>query len=230
MLKAYLDESNSNLQGKVCVVAGYVGTTRQWESFEKEWYPALHPKQKLHMTDLRWTDADRKMLGKIGILPDQHGLRRIISTFPNDAYKKFIKGKIRDKYANPYMMGVQLCVAQLLRSIAENKEKIAIYFEEQSVYRHRVADMSETILRFHGDERIISVTTLRKDFCFAFQIADYLSYAVGQLEEKPKGRRTRWCLPILGDGSHIGLEANEEFAKIFVSKCTALGLGVDDDS
>jgi hypothetical protein len=226
MLKAYLDESNSNLQGNVCVVAGFVGTPTQWETFENDWYPALHPKKRLHMKELRWTSEDREILARVGILPDQHGLRRIVSTVPNKAYRQFVEGKIRHHYANPYVLGVQMCVAQLLRDTALDSVQIAIFFEAHGVFKPRIADLNGVIQEYHRSERILSVENLPKGSCIAFEIADYLSYAVGQFEEGTSGPHTDWTRPILGDGSCIGLRASARDVEEIAAKGIKVGMGV----
>src|SRR5437870_11749778 len=61
LIKAYLDESNSNLQGKVCVVAGYLGYEDQWTGFMRDWEQMLG-NRKLHMKNLRWKAPERDLL------------------------------------------------------------------------------------------------------------------------------------------------------------------------
>jgi hypothetical protein len=203
MFMAYLDGSNSNLQGKVCTVAGFLGTESQWESFLEDWAKTLGRKKSLHMKDLRWwRDSDRDLLAGLGALPDKHRLKRVASLVRNEDYGKIVKGKIRDRYANPYMLAVQMCAAQILNYVSPDAS-IAVYLEEQSVYKWRVAELSESVVRMNTG-RLLSVSTLKKGKCSGFQAADYLSYAVSQLREKPRGFRTRWCKSVLGIGACIG--------------------------
>jgi hypothetical protein len=203
MFMAYLDGSNSNLHGKVCTVAGFLGTDSQWEAFLEDWAKTLGCKKSLHMKDLRWwRDRDRDLLAGLGALPDKHGLKRVASLIRNEDYDEIVKGKIRDRYSNPYMLAVQMCVAQMLNYVSRDAS-IAVYLEEQSVYKWRVTELSEGILLMNTG-RLLSVSTLKKDQCSGFQAADYLSYAVSQLREKPHGFRTRWCKSILGNGACIG--------------------------
>ena len=222
---AYLDESNSNLQGKVCSVAGFLGTQNQWDSFLEEWVKTLGRRKILHMGDLRWKDRDRELLTRLGRLPDKHGLIRIVSLVRNEDYRKVVEGKIRDRYANPYMLAVQMCVAQILKCTSPELT-VGICFEEQSVFKWRVNELSESVGRLNAG-RHISVSLLKKDQSVAFQAADYLSYAVAQLREKPHGLRTRWCAPILGDGDCIGVDAKPEMIQFYVNTCIAGGMGVE---
>jgi hypothetical protein len=225
MLVAYLDESNSNLQGKVCVVAGFLGTEGQWHSFIGDWGKTLGRRKSLHMNDLRWKDRDHDLLARLGELPDRHGLKRIASLVRNEDYSRIAKGKIRDRYANPYMLAVQICVAQILNYVSPH-ESVTIYLEEQSVYKWRVTELSESVPRLNPG-RQISVIVLKKDQCVAFQAADYLSYAVAQLREKPDGFRTRWCKPVLGNGDCIGVDATPQMIQFYVDTCIAGGMGVE---
>lgn len=227
MLRAYLDESNSNLQGKVCVVAGFIGSDEQWNAFIEEWIKNLGPQRtSLHMKNLRWKENDRKLLGRLGALPDKHGLYRVGAVVRNDDYNAIVKGKIRDRYANPYMLAVQMCVAQLLKCV-KPAEPVALYFEEQAVYKWRVSELSESVLRLNPG-REISVSILKRDDSPAFQAADYLSYAISHLREKRHGLRTRWCSPILGNGEIIGVEASSEMIQFYVEKCIAGGMGISE--
>jgi hypothetical protein len=227
MLIAYLDESNSNHQGKVCTVAGFLGTEQQWNAFIGDCIENLGPQKKqLHMKDLRWKDRDRDLLARLGVLADKHGLNRVASTVRNEDYAKIVKGKIRDRYANPYMLAVQMCVAQILNYGAPG-ESIQIYFEEQSVYKWRVTKLSESVSRLNPG-RQIAISILKKDQSVAFQAADYLSYAIAQLREKPFGLRTRWCKPILGNGDCIGVEATPEMIQFYVNTCIAGGMGLEE--
>lgn len=227
MLIAYLDESNSNQEGKVCTVAGFLGTEQQWKDFIEDWTKNLGlQKKQLHMKDLRWRDSDRDLLARLGVLADKHGLKRVASLVRNEDYLKIVKGKIRDRYANPYMLAVQMCVAQIL-NYATPEESIQIYFEEQSVYKWRVTELSESVPRLNPGRKIW-ISILKKDQSVAFQAADYLSYATAQLREKPSGLRTRWCKPILGNGDCIGVEATPEMIQFYVNTCIDGGMGLEE--
>jgi hypothetical protein len=207
MFMAYLDGSNSNLQGKVCTVAGFLGTESQWEYFLEDWAKTLGRKKSLHMKDLRWwRDSDRDLLAGLGALPDKHRLKRVASLVRNEDYAEIVKGKIRDRCANPYMLAVQMCVAQILNYVSPDAS-VAVYLEQQSVYKWRVTELSERVLRMNTG-RLLSVSTLKKGQCSGFQVADYLSYAVSQLREKPHGFRTRWCKSVLGNGACIDLSGD----------------------
>jgi hypothetical protein len=93
MFAAYLDESNSNLQGKVCAVAGFLGTENQWPPFIEDWIKTLGHRKTLHMKDLRWKDRDRVLLARLGVLPERHA----------------------------YMLAVQICVAQIMNYVPANE-------------------------------------------------------------------------------------------------------------
>ena len=153
MLVAYLDESNSNQQGKVCTVAGFLGTEQQWKSFLEDWAKNLGPQKKhLHMNDLRWMPKDRDLLERLGVLADKHGLKRVASLVRNGDYTKVVKGKIRDRYANPYMLAVQMCVAQILNYVPPG-ESVQVNFEEQSVYKWRVSELSDSVRRLNPADK-----------------------------------------------------------------------------
>jgi hypothetical protein len=223
LAKVHLDESNSNLQGKVCVVAGYIGYEDQWTGFMRDWEKILG-NRKLHMRELRWRDSDRVLLAKLGKLPDEHRLSRVAGIVKNADFFKFVKGKIPTHNTNPYMIGAQLCVEHVLRITADEPCSIGFYFEEQSVYKWRIRDLNETLMGLNRDRRLVSVSTIRKEACRAFEVADYLSYSISQSREKPHGMRARWSKPIQGNGDCIGQAATPEFIRMFVEKCIELGM------
>ena len=227
MLLAYLDESNSNQQGKVCTVAGFLGTEQQWRSFLEDWVKNLGPQKKhLHMNNLRWKPNDRDLLYRLGLLPDKHGLKRVAALVRNEDYAKIVKSKIRDRYANPYMLAVQMCVAQILNYVPPG-EPVQVNFEEQSVYKWRVSELSDSVRRLNPG-RQIAISILKRDQSAAFESADYLAYTISQLREKPDGMRTRWCKPILGNGDCIGVEAIPEMIQFYVDTCIRGGMGLEE--
>jgi hypothetical protein len=223
LIQAYLDESNSNLQGKVCVVAGFLGYEDMWTGFLRDWEAVLG-KRKLHMKNLRWRDSDRDLLAKLAALTEKHRLSRIVGIVKNEDYVKYIKGKMRHFHSVPYMIGAQLCVEHVLRITSDYPDPIAFYFEEQSVYKYRIHDLADTVLRQNKDKRIVSVTTVRKAACRAFEAADYLAYSIAQSREKPHGLRARWSKPIQGNGDCIGQDAASEFIKLYVEQCIKMGM------
>lgn len=222
LAKVHLDESNSNLQGKVCVVAGYIGYEDQWTGFMRDWEGILG-KRRLHMRELRWRESDKVLLRKLGTLPDEHRLSRVVGIVRNADFFRFVKGRIRTQATNPYMVAAQLCVEHVLRVVHEPCS-IGFYFEEQSAYKWRIRDLNDTLMRLNRDARIVSVNTIRKKACRAFEVADYLSYSIAQSREKPHGLRARWSKPIQGNGDCIGQEASSEFIRFFVKKCIELGM------
>lgn len=226
LVKVYLDESNSNLQGKACVVAGYIGYEDQWSGFMRDW-EVTSGKRRLHMRKLRWDKDDKELLAKLGPLPDKHRLSRVAGIVKNEDFFKHVKGKVRTQMTNPYMVGAQLCVEHVLKITdngVDNRYPIAFFFEEQSVYKWRVHDLNDTVLRLNQNKRIVSVTTVRRDACRAFEVADYLSYSISQSREKPHGMRARWCNSIQGNGDCIGQEPSSEFIRLFIDKCIELGM------
>jgi hypothetical protein len=98
MLKAYLDETDSNKQGEVCVVAGFMGSRQQWDDLGKEWQSILNERKRkpLHMAGLGWgrhEQALQALLAKLGPLPDKHGLTRIMGACGTQIIGNVSKGE-----------------------------------------------------------------------------------------------------------------------------------------
>src|SRR2546426_907405 len=61
MLTVYLDESGH--EGKVVIVAGFLGNDNQWEQCAKKWQAGLGPQRRLlHMKDLRWSKHSTRVI------------------------------------------------------------------------------------------------------------------------------------------------------------------------
>src|SRR5215469_16151905 len=82
LAKVHLDESNSNLQGKVCVVAGYIGYEDQWTGFMRDWEGILG-QRRLPIRGVPRPQAHQGLLRKAGTLPDEHRLSRVVGIVRN---------------------------------------------------------------------------------------------------------------------------------------------------
>jgi len=228
LLKAYLDETNSNKQGKFCVVAGFLGSEQQWDDLTREWQSMLDRKHRkpLHMNSLRWGDSDRQLLAALAPLPDKYNLTRIMGAIANEDYRDCVEGKIVDYVAVPYLLAMQVCIAHVLLHLGEGEE-VAFIFEEHSVYKHSAQTIYNSIFAFHeGDARLHSLTHVRKNTYVAMQTADYLAFQLGQFLLDPASKKSKWGMSILGDGNVKGVQFNREQIKRIVQTCISKGISL----
>ncbi len=126
MLTAYFDESGTGSKEKLCVVGGFVGNEAQWASFIHDWIEALKPRKNLHLTKLRWNRRYGKIvadLAKLGPIPHQYNLTPVRVGMWHKDFEDLWKGKVREKYANPYITCAQICMATTLQEIIGPKER-----------------------------------------------------------------------------------------------------------
>jgi len=126
MLTAYFDESGTGSKEKLCVVGGFVGNEAQWASFIHDWIEALRPRKNLHLTKLRWNRRYGKIvadLAKLGPIPHQYNLTPVRVGMWHKDFEDLWKGKVREKYANPYITCAQICMATTLQEIIGPKER-----------------------------------------------------------------------------------------------------------
>lgn len=89
MLTVYLDESGQESKDFV-VIAGFVGTNEQWDSFLPDWKRGVGG-SVFHMNRLRWKDATGRRLAKLALLPYKHGLRAVVGAVRVSDYWDLLK-------------------------------------------------------------------------------------------------------------------------------------------
>jgi len=227
MLKAFLDETNSNKQGEMCVVAGFLGSEEQWDGLAKEWQSILDKtnRKPLHMNALRWKESDRKLLAALGPLPDKYNLTRIMGVVSNQDYRDCVEGKIRDYTAAPYALAMQACIAHVLLHLPAGEE-VAFIFEKHAVYNKSAQVIYDAIFEWHdGNPKLHSLTHVRKDAYVALQPADYLAFQLGHFFLDPASQKSRWGISILGNGNVRGVKLERAEIQRIVKACTAKRLG-----
>jgi hypothetical protein len=225
-LKAYLDESNSNKQGDVCVVAGFLGSEGQWEDCAEEWQDVLDRRKRkpLHTRELRWNDNARKLLAELGPVPDRHGLKRIMGSVRNVDYRDLVEKRIRDDAAIPYLLSMQACIAHILQHLPAG-ENVEFVFERHSVYHNAAQVIYDAIFELNpGNQQLHSLTHVRRDACVALQPADYLAFELGQFFGNPDSKKATWGRSILGNGDIHGVQLKREQVRRIVNRCIEKGL------
>jgi hypothetical protein len=144
MLTAYFDETGTGSKERLCIVGGFVGNEAQWDSFIGEWIPALGKHRKnLHLTKLRWGKRYDKIvsdLAWLGPIPHHYNLSPVYIGMWHHDFDDFFKGKVRERFTNPYMTCAQICMATVLHEIAGPQDEIAFIFDRQEGRRAKAIE------------------------------------------------------------------------------------------
>lgn len=209
MLLAYLDESGLDSDGSM-FIAGHVGNEKDWLQFDEKWKTALGERKALHMRTLRWLNPDVKdLLSRLGPIPGECGLTRVVSSVKASDYVDLIAGKRAKKVLKPYVFALTGLVLNVARGIGDH-EQVHLIFAEQPRY----ADLAKQIigsvaglpaaLNSAGAIKVRQFSFLPNHGFARLDQADYFAYALLQLFRDAKSKRTEWTKSILGDMTGIG--------------------------
>lgn len=206
MIRAYLDETGQH--GKDYVfIAGHIGYESQWERFIPAWHGALGSQRKrLHMRDLRWSkDSTRTLLARLGPIPAECGLKRLIGGVRVADYEDLIPGPRAKKALTGYACAaLSIGVTLIIGSIPEN-ERYELVFERQDRYSLQAHIALGTLAKNpnplyrnkNGQFKIAKWSFAPSGSTLLFDQADYLCYALTQKYKAPRSKKALWSAPIL---------------------------------
>ncbi len=206
VIRAYLDESGQHERDYV-FIAGHIGYESQWQHFVPAWNTALGTQRKrLHMQTLRWSsNSTEKLLGRLGNIPAECGLKRLIGGVRVADYEDLIPGPLAQKTITGYACALLAIGVTLMLGSIPDSERYEIILEQQdrySVQGHFVFDTltkdpNPLFRNKNGQLKIAKWSYAPSESTMLFDQADYLCYALAQKHKTPDSRKARWCAPIL---------------------------------
>ena len=204
MLTAYFDESGIHDGDHLCVVAGYVGNDAQWHAFAKGWITALGSRKSLHMRKIRNFRRAAQLLAKLGPLPEQYHLQKIVGGVWWKDYKGILKGRIPKRFTDPYMLAVQACLFQTMGYL-DRTDQIAFCLSRQDVHERVIAELDNYVFKQQRvDSRVKDIHFLSPHATVCFEPADYLAFEVREYKSHEDSEKARIGFSILGDGKAVG--------------------------
>ena len=248
MLYAYLDETGQETRDWV-FIAGYLGNKEQWHEFEERWPPVLaeFQRKRLHMKDLRWKrDSTRCLLEKLGPIPYECGLKKIVSGVNVGHYQDMIAGSLSEQML---ARGYEACLIPTLTSILQvtpPDERVEFVFEAQDQHEDATnrffTEIAEESLHHpemgqfrtsDGRSKIANWTFVPKGSTMLLDPADYLAYAILQYHRDPNSQKSEWTRSILDEGpidrlqvKAIGNVLSRDEIRSFVLQCHGQQLDV----
>ena len=195
MFSVYFDESGTNADSPVVVVAGWISTDIQWERFSHEWEEVLRGAELtppvFHMTDFEsrhgpyrdWSeDKGLRILQRLQGLLRRRARQPIIAAVVKADYVQ-AQAAGRTPTLSPYGFAVMECI-KLVGKWADSShhhEPIAYFFEHGAPNRgYVVAAMErvEVVPEFRRRFRYGSWWFGFKDQILPLQAADFLAYEI----------------------------------------------------
>jgi hypothetical protein len=214
MIRAYLDETGQHERDYV-FIAGHIGHASQWQQFVPAWKAALGlQRQRLHMQNLRWSsDGTERLLARLGPIPAECGLKRLIGGVRVSDYEDLIPGSRAKKTVTGYAAALMAIGVTLMLGSIPSAEQYELVLEQQDRYSIQGHFVFNTLLQdpnpqfrnANGLPKIGKWSYVPSESTMLFDQADYLCYALAQKHKAPQSRKARWCSPILeSDTETIG--------------------------
>lgn len=221
MLVGYFDDSGSQPDGQLCVLAGPVAHEDQWVQFEIEWAEALSKPPGVsvfkanHAFRLKHEFADWTPEQVFGLVDDLCGIIKrntihsVSITIDNKYYRSHLEGRVQKFYDHPYLMCFYLLLYGIKASSAQilTKDQYTLYFDEQGVLEDKALDYWHEV----DPESKVIHSVLYADDCFVapLQAADLIAWMIRrkavEVESWPDYQEHFWKL-----GLHLFLTIGHE--------------------
>ncbi len=195
LLTAYFDESGVHGGDSWCVVAGFVGNDAQWQALAADWIPAIRPRTNLHMKQLRWKQHPERiapMLAKTGPLPGKYNLTPVAVGIKWHDYNTIARGKIREKFTNPYMICAYCAMATVLFEVIGSDDIYFLFDRQEGLRKETMHALRDFVFdRVGVDSRIKGLDFIPRKSTICLDPADYLAFILREHaidENSPKAK------------------------------------------
>ena len=203
--QGYFDDSGSDLQSPIYVVAGLIAAPEVWANFESDWQGVLLESpaiSNLHMADanalkgefanISQEKKDQKLLA-LAKLFSKHALKRIDTSMRRVDFNEFINKTVPDKNFNdPYFLCFYKIITSLVREPSHSGFNFELFFDDQGQVGQLAVNAWDSLISDYPRE---FATTARPQFCsdkicVPLQAADMYAWHVRKsLVGKFKGRQ-----------------------------------------
>jgi len=235
MFTAYFDETGTGKNEELCVVSGFYGDEGQWNAFIKNWLDVRGANTPpLHLRTLRWNGRHyasiEKNLAKLGPIPHKYNLTPVAISMYHSDYQAFMKGKVREEMANPYMLCAQACIKTTLEHIGPKDEVMFIFDRQEGRRRMAMEKLRTIVFQWAGmDHRVKDIDFKNTASTPCLEIADFLSFAVREYKMNKNSLKAKATVPILlakrGYGATHSTEQVRDLAAHFISNGMVPGGG-----
>jgi hypothetical protein len=217
LLTAYFDESGIHAGDHRCVVAGFVGNDAQWHSFIKDWVDAILPRKNLHMKELPWSRHPERippLLEKLGPIPHKYNLRPVQVSVVWSDFISVVKGKVSQKFINPYMLCAVCCMSVVFAEMAGTDDVYFLFDRQEGLRKEAMEAIRTFSFEVAGvDSRFKGADFIRGTNTVCLDPADYLAYIVREHGIDSESFKFKSGISILGTkGVYGGKMARDDLA------------------
>ncbi len=188
MLEAFLDDSGSGGDSPYCVVAGYMGTGREWAKFTTRWQEALDLEPQIDYFKMSeaesrrgqfwgWSPEDRDVrVGKFVEVVSRSRLSELSCAVSVPAYNKILRWNLPEAVRSPYFMCISGVMAAL-KSQLPMGDRVALTFDEQGSFEKFTVGTYGELKRLPGFASILAGVAHRDDkITLPLQAADLVAW------------------------------------------------------
>jgi hypothetical protein len=180
LMTAYFDESGIHEGEHYCVVAGFVGNDAQWAALANDWVPAIKPRENLHLRKLRWNQHPGRIapvLATAGPIPAKYNLVPVAVGVKWQDYNAIVKGKLRERFTNPYVLCAYCAMAVVLFEVIGSSDIYFLFDRQEGVRRETMHTLRDFVFdRVGVDSRIKGLDFIERTSTVCLDPADYLAF------------------------------------------------------
>lgn len=213
LMTAYFDESGIHGGDTWCIVAGFVGNDAQWQAFAADWITAIRPRENLHLKKLRWNQHPERiapLLATTGPIPAKYNLTPVAVGVRWRDYNSIAKGKIREKFTNPYMICAYCAMATVLFEVLGSDDIYFLFDRQEGLRKETMHTLRDFVFdRVGVDSRIKGLEFITRKQTVCLDPADYLAFMLREQamdEDSPKAKLGESMLDLKPKGAPISAE------------------------
>ena len=189
MLRAYFDDSGSHADSEIVAIGGLVGTTAQWEEFERRWkaqlanpLPGKPGLRKFHLSACNAQDGEFADYTDVECDAVTHDFRQILiesrvtstsSAIDKRAWDELVIGENRAWLGDALDVCVENCLTETIKIAGPHPEgdQIAVVFD-RGIWTPRLKEVTEGYTYPLGRPRIVTVAFSAVEDVLPLQGAD----------------------------------------------------------
>jgi hypothetical protein len=189
MLRAYFDDSGTHDDSEIVAVGGVIGTTAQWEQFERQWkallacpLPGKPSLKKFHLSPCNAQDGEFEGYSDAECDAITHDFRQILidtkvistaSAIDKKAWDELVVGAHREWLGDALDVCVENCLTEAIKIAGAHPDgdRVAVVLD-RGIWTQRLKEVTDGYTLPLARPRIVSVNFLAAEDVLPLQGAD----------------------------------------------------------
>ena len=229
VLTLCVDETIDKSSG-MCIVAGYLGRSKNWKDCCVAWREALGSRPFLHLNEMHLNAPNApkrhgELLRKLAQIPKACGLTPYAGSICEKNYKHLdmVTGTLLELIMEGYILAIIALLDQVFARLSVD-ERIQVLFERQDAFaqqRERAMTFWNSIHRTSRNKGVVS-SWRPADKGTLTEASDYFCYALFQRDINPSSQKAVLTAPILDVQRYYRLHRKEEVVKAWLNGIAAI--------